>query len=83
MIAVLGTWADSAACKGRISLFFPANRTENERSKASRALAICNTCAVLKPCRTYALGANERFGIWGGLTPEQLTQARRHLSTND
>jgi len=83
MIAVLGTWADSAACKGRIGLFFPANRTENERSKVSRALAICATCPVLEQCRTYGVQANERYGIWGGMTPEQLTQARRHLGTND
>ena len=83
MIQVLGTWADSAACKGRIGLFFPANSSLNERAKVGRALAICNTCAVLKHCRTYALGANERYGIWGGMTPEQLTRARRHLGTND
>ena len=82
MIGALDTWTDQAACKGRIELFFPANRTDNERAKAGRAIAICNTCAVIDQCRTYAVQSVERYGIWGGLTPEQLSAQRRHSGTH-
>lgn len=75
-----GTWTDLAACRGRIDLFFPRSfRDTYERSKADRAIAICNTCPVIDRCRFYALHAHERFGIWGALTPDGLRDERRRL----
>jgi WhiB family redox-sensing transcriptional regulator len=35
--------------------------------RAERAKQICRECPVLRTCRTYALGAGEPYGIWGGL----------------
>ncbi len=75
-----GTWADHAACKGLLNLFFPHGvRDHAERAKADKAIAVCNTCAVLQQCRTYALHANERFGVWGAMTPDQLVDERLRL----
>jgi WhiB family redox-sensing transcriptional regulator len=79
-----GTWADHAACKGRINLFFPHSvRDHAERAKADKAIAVCNTCPVIDDCRTYALHANERFGVWGGMKPEELRNERQRLGLFD
>ena len=37
--------------------------------------AICSTCPVLLPCRE--LGQTQRFGFYGGLTPEERAARRR------
>lgn len=35
------------------------------------AKKFCQQCPVQKECLEYALAANETFGIWGGLTPQE------------
>lgn len=37
----------------------------------ARAKAICAECAVREQCLNYALANHEKFGIWGGMTPEE------------
>jgi WhiB family transcriptional regulator, redox-sensing transcriptional regulator len=75
-----GTWADDAACKGLSHLFFQAATTGTFDHKIeARAIKTCNRCAVIQQCRTYALNANERFGVWGGMTPKQLVDERMRL----
>ena len=63
-------------------LFFPeeeARRTRKEREQ--QAKRICLQCPVLATCREYALKTPERYGIWGGTTPQErelgLTRTRR------
>lgn len=64
-------WQEEGACRGVPSeLFFPP--VEHE---AYEAKTVCATCSVRGQCLEFALVANERFGIWGGLT----TQERRAL----
>ncbi|MFD6824855.1 WhiB family transcriptional regulator [Streptomyces sp. NPDC060085] len=64
-------WEESAAC--RIAsidpeLFF--ERTSGVQGRwATKAKAICNTCPVVHACLEAALVHEERFGVWGGLTP--------------
>ena len=75
-----GTWGDDAACKGHLNLFYPTNyRHHSERAKTARALAICNRCTVIEQCRTYGIHSFERYGIWGGLTPDELRTERDRL----
>ncbi|MGV9868389.1 WhiB family transcriptional regulator, partial [Rhodococcus koreensis] len=33
-------------------------------------------CPALAPCRAFALGAGERFGIWGGTTERERRTTR-------
>jgi WhiB family redox-sensing transcriptional regulator len=57
-------WAVFAACRDADpDLFF-----SNDRHAEARALAICEICPVQEDCLEHALGARERFGVWGGLT---------------
>lgn len=64
-------WETEARCRGRdATLFFGPNRFEPKRERLAREAAakeICRTCPALEECRTYALGQEELYGVWGGL----------------
>lgn len=49
------------------------------RRLAGEAAALCLRCPVLAACLAYALAADERFGVWGALTPDE----RRGLALED
>lgn len=66
------TWREHAACRHvPVEIFFPAVEHEAEEAKA-----VCNSCVVQEPCLEFSFEANERFGVWGGLT----SQERRTLA---
>ncbi len=46
--------------------FFPEKGGSTREAKR-----VCATCEVREECLEYALANDERFGIWGGLTPTQ------------
>lgn len=54
-------WQDQASCSGLdVNDFFP------ERGESSRdAKRICSRCPVRRPCLSYAVDTQTRFGIWG------------------
>ena len=66
------SWQLRAACRGAEShLFFAPSHFERKEEKdhrEGRAKEICAGCAVILPCRDYALAIREPHGIWGGLT---------------
>lgn len=72
-------WQHEAACRGEhASLFYPPMRFEPKRERLAReqsAKAICRACPVRIECLDHAVDADERYGIWGGLTDVE----RRHL----
>jgi WhiB family redox-sensing transcriptional regulator len=47
------------------------------------AKSICNgtddgkPCPMLKECLEFAMENNERYGIWGGMTPEERADLRK------
>jgi WhiB family redox-sensing transcriptional regulator len=60
-------WQDRAACRTiPVELFFPPAEQEADDAKL-----ICEACSVREPCLEFAIAAGERFGIWGGLTPQE------------
>ena len=60
-------WQDQAACRLiPVELFFPPAEQEVDEAKA-----VCATCEVRQPCLEFAIAAGERFGVWGGLTPQE------------
>jgi WhiB family transcriptional regulator, redox-sensing transcriptional regulator len=72
-LAALGAWAAQAACVHTDpEIFFPP-----AGDPAREARKICGHCPVRDDCLTYALEANESFGIWGGLDPEERCSLRR------
>ena len=68
-------WAARALCVGfDPEAFFPPGD-----DPAIEARAICAACPVRGECLAYAVIADERFGIWGGLDPRQRRTVRRRL----
>ena len=59
---IAADWVSQAACKGHDpDLWFP-----KRGARATKGIAICNTCDVIAECRDYGL-ANEKRGVWGGV----------------
>jgi WhiB family redox-sensing transcriptional regulator len=73
-------WVVQSACRGTRGLFFPAaDLTETRpqrRAREANAKAICGTCTVQVECLDEALSAEERYGIWGGLTERERRSVR-------
>jgi WhiB family redox-sensing transcriptional regulator len=68
-------WTTQALCVGADpEAFFPPGD-----APGAEARAICAACPVRGQCLAYAITADERFGIWGGLDPRQRRTVRRRL----
>jgi WhiB family redox-sensing transcriptional regulator len=64
-------WQDLAACREfSVESFYPPTDQDGDEAKT-----ICFACSVREQCLEFALAAGERFGIWGGMTPQE----RRYL----
>lgn len=73
-------WQAQGACRGEDSTLFYYEDNERGPSKDSRiaqAKAICDTCKVKTECLEFALQIDERYGIWGGTTPEERYTIKR------
>jgi len=69
-------WVVFSSCRDKDSdLFFPETKVQ-ERS----ALAICAICPVQEECLEYALEADVRFGVWGGLSEKQRRRLARRIA---
>jgi WhiB family redox-sensing transcriptional regulator len=57
-------------------VFFPDGNNDgwNETRKAKK---MCETCPVIYECAIYALAAGENYGVWGGMSANELRQIRR------
>jgi WhiB family transcriptional regulator, redox-sensing transcriptional regulator len=74
------SWLDRAACQGMDApLFFgPDGEARPEREiREAKAQAVCKLCPVRVQCLDYALRNSIRYGIWGGLSPEERSRERR------
>ncbi|WP_170111160.1 WhiB family transcriptional regulator [Antricoccus suffuscus] len=72
-------WQERALCaQTDPEAFFPEKGGSTREAKK-----ICVGCEVKDECLEYALGHDERFGIWGGLSERErrrLKTARRNAS---
>lgn len=67
-------WQLSGACQYTDpDLFFPGKGGSTREAKA-----VCRGCEVRADCLEYALGNDERFGIWGGLSGRERRKVARH-----
>ena len=66
-------WQDDALCaQTDPELFFP------EKGGSVRAAKrVCRACTVSAECLEYALGHDERFGIWGGFSERERRRLKR------
>jgi WhiB family redox-sensing transcriptional regulator len=73
-------WRVSAPCaQADPDAFFPVEE-RSDTEDAEYAKRICAGCSVRDACLTYAITADERWGIWGGLTTKErddLVAARK------
>lgn len=73
-------------CQLRPELYFPEDilnwREKNEAT--AEAKLICKGCEVFDKCFTYAVVAQEPYGIWAGMTSEDRKALRRkRIATSD
>lgn len=74
----LASWRAQAACQlSDHELFFPPEGEQGEyfRLRVSLAKRICASCPVRHQCADYAVAADERYGVLGGLTAEERAPA--------
>lgn len=63
-------WRQRAACRGADSdIFYP--HEDAVVAIASIIAEYCDRCEVRTECLEYAIERDERYGIWGGMTPKQ------------
>ncbi|MGH8993357.1 MAG: WhiB family transcriptional regulator [Acidimicrobiia bacterium] len=63
-------------CVGNTAVFFapPGERPEAREVREARARSICQSCPVLRPCRSWAREHRE-YGFWGGESEEERAAA--------
>lgn len=66
-------WIDRALCaQTDPNAFFPEKGGSTREAKS-----VCQQCDVRSECLEYALGNEERFGVWGGLTERERRILKR------
>lgn len=78
-------WWNRAKCLAAGPTFFFADQGGQAYEEARRAKAVCNgdddehhvICPVRKECLWGALVRNEKFGVWGGMSPREIRAVRR------
>ena len=69
----LPAWQEQALCaQTDPEAFFPEKGGSTREAKR-----ICVGCEVKSECLEYALGQDERFGIWGGLSERERRRLKR------
>lgn len=65
-------WLDRARCKGlHTDLFYPPLEAKDPNDYYRIAKAICKDCSEWKSCLKDAQTHNDKWGCWGGLTPQE------------
>jgi len=75
-------WREDAACARVDPDLFEGGDIDSPKDYRP-ARAICRNCPVARECLTEALENDERYGMWGGLTPnerKEINSARRSLT---
>ncbi|MBA3289173.1 MAG: WhiB family transcriptional regulator [Acidimicrobiia bacterium] len=69
------SWRKGGACRGDAAAdFFPPMAPERKHvrlARERRAKSVCAACTVRAECLAYAIAADERYGVWGGLTQDE------------
>ena len=67
------SWQERALCaQTDREAFFPEKGGSTREAKR-----VCLSCDVRGECLEYALGHDERFGIWGGLSERERRRLKR------
>src|SRR3712207_1279374 len=63
--------AGAVACQTEDPAAWWPDRRQLQTPRTQGAVDACRRCPAAAACLAYALAADERFGIWGGTTPDQ------------
>jgi WhiB family redox-sensing transcriptional regulator len=84
------SWQKHAACVGATAVFFADDQDSlgNNGRRGTppgvydRARRICQACPVQPECLATAMDDEEpeRYGVWGGLAPDDRKQLRRRIN---
>ena len=69
--------SEVAACRGMSPVMFYGHEGERPRDREARekvAKAFCGRCPAVSLCLWHALENDQRYGIWGGLGPEERAE---------
>ena len=70
------SWHERAECRNHFpDIWFPI--AGDHRGQWAAAKAICATCPVATECLDYAIAADERWGCWGGMTPDERRRIKK------
>lgn len=73
-------WRDFAACRFEDpEVFFAEGKASH--AQVVHAQAVCHTCPVRIQCGEHAIQAGEFYGVWGGMSQNQLRQRRRRFTS--
>jgi WhiB family redox-sensing transcriptional regulator len=68
-------WKDRALCaETDPEAFFPEKGGSTREAKK-----VCTSCEVRAECLDFALGNDERFGIWGGLSERERRRLKKRV----
>ncbi len=80
--AATANWRNKAKCRGSDpDMFFPESK---DKRYAEEALKVCYGCKVKEDCLNHAIENNEKYGVWGGMTPaerDSLPRTRHNRRT--
>lgn len=70
-------WQDKAACSAiDVAVFYYDTWTER-LDELNQIRRVCAECPVRAQCLEYALDTDDKYGVWGGLTPRERRQVKR------
>jgi WhiB family transcriptional regulator, redox-sensing transcriptional regulator len=76
LLGIAPEWQERALCSQTDpEAFFPEKGGSTREAKR-----ICSRCEVKDQCLEYALGNDERFGIWGGLSERERRRIKRRAA---
>ena len=71
-------WRHAALCRDEDpELFFPIGTTGPAATQVDQAKVVCQRCAVVEPCLTWALETGQDAGVWGGTSEDERRALKR------
>lgn len=73
-------WQEQGECRKQDPemFFLPENsRMGDKEQRILMAKKVCGTCPVIEECRKFAIETRQRYGVWGGLSEEEIARAVR------
>lgn len=71
-------WRHRAACRDEDpELHFPVGNSGPALLQIAEAKTVCRRCPSVSACLGYALGTNQSFGVWGGMSEDERAALQR------